>query len=48
MLSKFEVDPSKIDCDMLVDKQKFHSYLSYNYGGSFMWRLQKIDFFLNF
>ena len=27
MLSKFEVDPSKIDGAMSVDKQKFHSHV---------------------
>ena len=27
MLFKFEVDPSKIDWNMLVDKQKFHSHV---------------------
>ena len=29
MLSKFEIDPNKIDGAMPVDKQNFHSHASY-------------------
>ena len=32
MLSKFDVDPSKIDWAMLVDKQKLYSHVSYTRG----------------